>query len=351
MNYPTPIQASPHTKVYSASSQNRRVFADMERGQTYCAEGTYGTTMAFYSWLKKQVNLLYPISDYPSSRVNRDKLRELSQRLLVRIKAHQIDLHKAPPIPWLLEFYPSLQDFYLPFTDVLGINGAYQWYVNGVQFPGLQHRVHPYYGAYFPTRTEHLQLFDQWLQRSKPFANAIDLGTGCGVLTFYMLKHGVSNVIATDINPNAIHSVGQDLYRHDLGSRVRLINADLLEGISCNSIDLVVFNPPWIPDNATGILDLAMYYQSDLFHRFFSTAYESLPDSCKVVILFSTFAHAAGFRVEHPVRHELEHHQRFKLVNHIQSSVNQKPSQKKSWLAEIRSNEKIELWELERVSR
>lgn len=351
MNYPTPIQASAPTKVYSASSQNRRVFADMERGLTYCAEGTYGTAMAFYSWLKKQVNLLYPITSYESSRVNRDKLRELSQRFLVRIVNHKIDLQKAPAISWLREFYPSLQDFYLPFTDVLGINGAYQWYVNGMQFPGLQHKVHPYYGAYFPTRTEHLQLFDHWLQRSKPFANAIDLGTGCGVLTFYMLKHGVKDVVATDINPNAIHSVGQDLYRHDLGSRVRLINADLLEGISCENIDLLVFNPPWIPDNATGGLDLAMYYQHDLFERFFSSAYEVLPPQCKVVVLFSTFAQAAGLKVEHPIRHELEHHQRFKLANHIQSPVNQKPSNKKSWLAEIRSNEKIELWELERMIR
>lgn len=351
MNYPTPITSDNQHKSLTAVAQNRRVLADMERGQTYCAEGTYGTAMAFYSWLKKQVNQQYPIIDYHSSRVNRDKLRELSQRLLVRIKGHQIGLQKSPPVPWLLEFYPSLQNFYLPFTDVLGINGAYQWYVNGIQFSGLQHKVHPFYGAYFPTRTEHLQLFDSWLQHSKPVANAIDLGTGCGVLTFYMLKHGVGNVIATDINPNAIHSVGQELDRLNLSSKVRLVNADLLEGVNCNNIDLLVFNPPWIPDNATGNLDLAMYYQADLFERFFGSAYEALPPKCKVVILFSTFAQAAGLRVEHPVRYELEHLQRFGLVNHIQSPVNQKPSHKRSWLSEIRSNEMIELWELERVSR
>jgi hypothetical protein len=351
MNYPTPIPASKPTKLLSASSQNRRVFIDMERGQTYCAKGTYGTAMSFYSWLKKQVSQMYPITDYESSRVNRDKLRELSQRLLVRIKGHQIDLQKAPPVPWLLEFYPNSQDFYLPFTDVLGINGAYQWYVNGIQFPGLQHKVHPYYGAYFPTRTEHLQLFDQWLQQNKPKGKALDLGTGCGVLTFYMLKHDVKDLMATDINPNAIYSVGQELNRLDLGDRVRLICTDLLEGISCENIDLLVFNPPWIPDNATGSLDLAMYYHNDLFERFFSSAYEVLPPKCKVVVLFSTFAQAAGLKVEHPIRHELEHHQRFKLVNYIQSPVNQKPSHKKSWLSEIRSNEKIELWELERMNR
>lgn len=351
MNYPTPISSENQHKSLTAAAQNRRVFSDMERGKTYCAEGTYGTAMAFYSWLKKQVNLLYPITSYESSRVNRDRLRELSRRFLVRIVIHQIDLEKSPPVPWLREFYPYLQDFYLPFTDVLGINGAYQWYVNGMQFIGLQHKVHPYYGAYFPTRTEHLQLFDSWLQHSKPVINAIDLGTGCGVLTYYMLKHGVQDIVATDINPNAIHSVGEELARLNMHGKVRLINTDLLEGVSCENIDLLVFNPPWIPDNATGSLDLAMYYHNDLFERFFSSAYEVLPLSCKLVILFSTFAQAAGLKVDHPIRHELNNQKRFRLVNHIQSPVNQKPSHKKSWLAEIRNAETIELWELKRVDR
>lgn len=350
MNYPSPISASKPTKLLTAATQNRKVLSGLERGQAYSAQGTFGTAMAFYSWLKKQVSLQYPITDYESSRLNRDKLRELSQRFWIRITNHQIDLQKAPAVPWLKDFYPSSQDFYLPFTDVLGINGAYQWYVNGMQFPGLQHKVHPYYGAYFPTRTEHLQLFDTWLQHSKPIANAIDLGTGCGVLTFYMLKHGAQSVTATDINANAIHSVEQELARYGLQSKVKTINTDLLEGVPCNNTDLLVFNPPWIPDNASGSLDLAMYYQNNFFERFFKSANSTLPNNCKVVILFSTFAQAAGLMVDHPVRSELDNHKRFRLVNHIQSPVNQKPSKNKSWLSQIRGNETIELWELEMVN-
>jgi hypothetical protein len=346
MDYPIPISSNTSIKFFLASSSNRIVMDAMERGEMFCFQGSYGTAMAFYSWLKKQVDLIYPITNYESSRVNRERLREFGQRLLVRVNDHQIDLQKAPHIPWLSEFYPDLQEFYLPFTHVLGINGAYQWFIKGIQFPGLKNSVHPYYGVYFPTRTEHLQLFDDWLQRNKPFGSAMDLGTGCGVLSFYMLKHGVQNIVATDINPNAIHSVRIELERLGLLKRVILSYADMFEGIDCSKLDLVVFNPPWIPDRTTSGIDQAMYYPDGFFERFFAQAYEALPKGCRVVILFSTFAQAAGLNVDHPIKMELEAHKRFSLISSEASKLTQKPSRRKHWLTDIRLHEKIELWEL-----
>lgn len=349
MHYPTPILEPLSAKPLTAGNRYQQVFDGLRHGELFCFEGTYGTAMAFYSWVKKQLGQQFPITSYTSSRLHRDKLRDLSQRLLVRVVNHQIDLQSSPSIPWLQEFFPEIKRFYLPFTDVLGINGAYQWFTNGVQFPGLNHRLHPYYGVYFPTRTEHLLLFDSLLGQGRDISSALDMGTGCGVLSFYMLKHGVKSVLATDINPNAIHSLNLDQQRLGLHDKIKTLEADLLEGICCENLDLVVFNPPWIPDTAVGSLDLAMYYQADLFERFFSSAHRALPQRCRLVILFSTFAQAAGLTVEHPVRHELDNHNRFRLVNHTQLPVNQKPSPKKSWLEQVRSHESIELWELERV--
>ncbi|MFA5648185.1 MAG: methyltransferase [Bacteroidales bacterium] len=348
LHYPEPTLVDKDFISLLASTPNRKAFDGLRRGESYFFEGTYGTAMAFYSWLKKQINQICPITDYQSSRANRNLLRKLNQQVLVRVVNAQVDLTNAPSIPWLAEFYPNLTEFYLPFSDILGINGAWQWYSNGVSFPNLQHKVHPYYGAYFPTRTEHLQLFDEWLQRSKPFSNAMDLGTGCGVLSFYMLKHGIGNVLATDINPNALRSVELDLQRQGNSQQVRLLQTDLFRNVDASKLDLVVFNPPWIPDKVNGNIDLAMYYDDDFFERFFRSASDALPKGCKLVILFSTFAKAAGLNVEHPIAREISTNNRFTLVNHIQIPITQKPSNRKGWLSDIRMNEQVELWELSR---
>jgi hypothetical protein len=349
MSYPLPVEPIKSLPSIKASSKNLDVYEKLRRGQQFCFEGTYGTAMDFYSWVKKQVNAQCPISDYKSSRVNRDKLWGFSQQLLVRIKNHQIDLTKAPQVPWLKEFYPSNIDFLLPLADVLGINGAWQWFKNGVQFPGLGHRVHPYYGAYFPTRTEHLEMFDSWLQSKPNFEYAMDMGTGCGVLTFYMLKHSVKRIVATDINPNAILSTSNDLRRLGDKANVTLKCTSFFDDIDTSNLTLVVFNPPWIPDNPSNAIDLAMYYQPNFFDDFFSRAHASLPSGCTVLILFSTFAQAAGLELNHPIALELKSRPRFKLINHTQQKLNQKPSDRKHWLSDLRANERIELWELLKI--
>ncbi|WP_205727987.1 hypothetical protein [Flammeovirga pectinis] len=49
--------------------------------------------------------------------------------------------------------------------DVQGLNSAWQWNKKGIVLPVLRNKVHPYYGVYFPTRFDHLILFDNWLKR------------------------------------------------------------------------------------------------------------------------------------------------------------------------------------------
>jgi hypothetical protein len=349
MNYPIPIKPIKSLPTIKASSKNLDVYQKLMRGQQFCFEGTYGTAMDFYSWVKKQVNAQYPINDYISSRVNRDKLWGFSQQLLVRILDHQINLTKAPQVPWLNEFYPTNTDFLLPFADVLGINGAWQWFKNGIQFPNLSHKVHPYYGAYFPTRTEHLAMFDSWL-KSKPHINyAMDMGAGCGVLTFYMIKHSVKRILSTDINPNALHSVSTDIKSIGNASSVIVKRSSFFDEIDTKDLELVVFNPPWIPEEPSNSFDLAMYYQPTFFEQFFSSAFDRLPAGCTILLIFSTFAQAAGLVSQHPIAHELELNSRFKLVKHYQQNLTQKPSSRKHWLSDLRANEKVELWELLKI--
>ena len=333
----------------TAATNNRQVLAELKKGHKFCFQGTWGTAMAFYSWLKKQVQNSYPATDYTSSRIQREKLNALTENLFLPIKNHKPDLAKAPGNPWLKEFYPGEKEFLLRFTDYLGMNGARQWYEKGIQFPGLKHKVHPYYGTYFPTRTEHLELFDKWLTGQKGIKNATEMGTGCGVLTFYMLKHGIKNIIATDINPNSLYSLEQDLERTGMQTHVKLMQTSFFDKFENTQPDLVIFNPPWIPMETHTSIDKAMYYYSGFFEDFFKQAYERIPESCRLVILFSTFARAAGISHEHPVEKELQNGNRFSLKEKFQVSIQQKASPRKDWLSQIRLHEEAELWVLKKT--
>ena len=334
-----------------AATPNREVIAGLKKGIKYCFADTWGTAMAFYSWLKKEVNKQYPVTDYKSSRINQDKLKALSGNLFITVVDHSVTLSKAPENPWLREFFPGEEDFHIAFPDFLGLNGARQWFENGISYPGLKQKIHPFYGTYFPTRTEHLVLFDNWLKENDNFFSAIDLGAGCGVLSFYMLKHNVKNIIASDINPNALYSISLNLSMHGLDKSIRLKKTSLLENINTQSIDLLVFNPPWIPGDVSDMMDSSMYYKEGFFNRFFDEAYNKLPAKCTIVIIFSNFAAAAGLSDVNPIEKELSDNKRFSLIEKRSSAVMQQPSKRKNWLSEIRQREELELWALRKLGK
>lgn len=334
----------------TAASNNRQVLKQLEKGEKFCFEGTWGTAMDFYSWIKKQVNQHYPITDYASSRINRVKMVQLTEKLFIRIHNHHPDLAKAPANPWLREFYPHPTDFLLQFTDYLGMNGARQWYEKGILYPGLHHKIHPFYGTYFPTRTEHLELFDQWLADNPPFKKAMDMGTGCGVLTFYMIKRGINHITATDINPNALYSVAQDLTKNGVAKNVELKAGQFFRETGGETPDFLIFNPPWLPRDTHTTIDKAMYYEPGFFDEFFRQAHATLPSHTIISILFSDFAQAAGISAEHPIEKEISLHNRFILMEKHTRPIRQKPSPGKNWLERIRSDEKAELWILQKQS-
>ena len=329
-----------------AASANKEVFAGLKKGAKYYFADTWGTAMAFYSWLKKKVNKQYPVTDYESSRKNLNKLKSLSGNLFINITNQRASLAKAPENPWIKEFFPDEKEFYISFPDFLGLNGARQWFENGISYPGLRQKIHPFYGTYFPTRNEHLVLFDKWLEKNDTFSSAIDLGAGCGVLSFYMLKHKVKNIIASDINPNALYSISLNLSMLGLDRSIRLKKTSFLENINTQSIDLLVFNPPWIPGDATDMMDKSMYYTKDFFAHFFDEAYNKLPAKCIIAIIFSNFSIAAGLPNENPIEKELAGNKRFTLVEKLSAPVKQKPSKGKNWLSEIRQREELALWVL-----
>ncbi len=300
--------------------------------------------------------------DFSSYRNRRAVYRDASNRLLVPVGGNRIALKKAPAIGWLEELYPDVADFLLPFPQVQGLNSSWQWFLKGVRFPGLRHEIYPWYGTYFPTRFDHLKLFDRWLRRydgSKK--SAMDVGTGCGVLAFMMLERGFEHVLATDINPNAVMTVRENARHRNVDSRIDAKVADLFDGCDRKS-ELIVCNPPWLPGDSeevtqpvkpvemdqpeadAGLMDKAIYFEPDFFERLFAGAARILEQDGRLIVLFSNLGMAEGVQSHHPVEQELADNRRFVKVRMLRQKT--EPPSKKTRRRDHRKEEHVELWEL-----
>lgn len=85
-------------------------------------------------------------------------------------------------------------------------------------------------------------------------ARALDLGTGCGIQAFHLLRHA-DHVTATDISVRALaftrfnlllNADVLDVNRSQLADRVTLVEGNLLEPVADARFDLVVSNPPFV---------------------------------------------------------------------------------------------------------
>jgi release factor glutamine methyltransferase len=78
----------------------------------------------------------------------------------------------------------------------------------------------------------------------------VDVGTGSGAIALALAKELPSAEIhATDISPEALEVARANAARHDLTSRIKFHQADLLDGFSPASFDFVVSNPPYVGES------------------------------------------------------------------------------------------------------
>uniref|UniRef100_A0A182YG00 Methyltransferase HEMK2 n=1 Tax=Anopheles stephensi TaxID=30069 RepID=A0A182YG00_ANOST len=77
----------------------------------------------------------------------------------------------------------------------------------------------------------------------------VEIGPGSGVLIVALEKHlpsGRSHFIGFDINPNACQMTQKTCQLNGTAS-VDVVNMDLLAGLRTACVDLLVFNPPYVP--------------------------------------------------------------------------------------------------------
>lgn len=79
----------------------------------------------------------------------------------------------------------------------------------------------------------------------------LDLCTGSGAIAIAVAYHApASQIVATDISPEALSIANQNIHRHHLQDRITLLQGDLMGAlepyIDKTPFDLIVSNPPYI---------------------------------------------------------------------------------------------------------
>jgi len=92
-----------------------------------------------------------------------------------------------------------------------------------------------------------LEHFTPWMDESK-HRTALDLCTGSGCIAVAMARHlPWLHVDAADISREGLALAHRNVLKHGVESRVRLFHSDLFDGIPSRSYDLIVTNPPYVP--------------------------------------------------------------------------------------------------------
>lgn len=285
----------------------REALARIRRGEALVYRGDYHNARQLLAALgRRRLQArdapASPAAAWQAERERRRVEREVLSRLLVPIEeGFRVPLRRAPDVTAAISeaLGPAARPpGLLPLRDLLGMVGAHEWRRRGVPVPALGAAVHPHFGVFAPVRGEHVDLVARaaaaWPVAGK---RALDGGTGTGVLALVLARAGAT-VVATDAEPRAIECARENAERLGLAGRVRAVEADLFPaGPDAAAFDLVVSNPPWLPDEARTPLERAVY---DPGGRFLERLVLGLPDRLapggEAWIVLSDLAELLGLR-------------------------------------------------------
>ena len=118
-----------------------------------------------------------------------------------------------------------------------------QYITKKQEFFGREFRVQP--GVLIPRpETEHL--IETVLTECPTARRIVDVGVGSGAIAVTLALELKRTVAATDISAEALHIAQFNVIA--LGAAVSLIHCNLAEAIANRSMDLLVSNPPYVPE-------------------------------------------------------------------------------------------------------
>jgi len=293
---PAPAALSPVDDRLNASSALRR----LRGGEYLLYTGDFFNARQLLGAIGRRLRHRNPAgSPLEAFRAER-KARELEHRTLSHVvvaldRDYRLSLSRAPDVALACRWaWGNAQEdrTIVPLKTLLGMIGSAEWRAKGLPVPGLQGLLRPHYGVYLPTRTDYVEL----LQAVPEVVGktVFDVGTGTGVLSFLLLQRGARSAIGSDTEPRAVACARQNAQRMGLADRFEAIETDLFPK---GKADLVISNPPWIPEPTKNRLDRAVFDPGNHFlSRFLAGLNEHLEPGGMGLLLLSDLAVLLGLR-------------------------------------------------------
>jgi len=251
---------------------------------------------------KKPVATAAPASTADAFHLHRQarsqRARTLGMLLLPIDADKRIPLRRAPDVRQACaEAWGQAQGpLVVSLRELLGLIGAHEWRLTGIDIPATGGRIHPHYGVFAPIRREYVDLVAQAplpALLTSPSV-AFDIGTGTGVLAAVLARRGIRRVVATDQDPRALACARENLERLGLALRVDVVQADLFPK---GRAALVLCNPPWVPARPSSPLEHGIYDpESRMLRGFLSGLAAHLDPGGEGWLILSDLAEHLGLR-------------------------------------------------------
>ena len=146
------------------------------------------------------------------------------------------------------ELTPAQQTTFEQWIARRALHEPIQYIIGEQEFYGLAFRVTP--NVLIPRpETEHLvEALLNRVPHDIPLRIA-DVGTGSGAIAI-ALAHNLPNatITALDNSAAALAVARQNAARHNVTSRIRFLESDLLSAVAGETLDAIVSNPPYVPE-------------------------------------------------------------------------------------------------------
>lgn len=129
--------------------------------------------------------------------------------------------------------------------------------------------IHEHLGLRYATHTEvYVPHDDTWLLvgavqggPSLRGKTVVEVGCGAGLGVIAALRHGAEHGIGVDLNLAAVRLANENAALNGVADRFEAVHGDLMDPVDLAEIDLVLFNPPYLPtapeERLPGDLNLA----------------------------------------------------------------------------------------------
>ncbi len=226
------------------------------------------------------------------------RARTLGALLVELDKDYVMALRRAPDVrqACMQVYGPAAEPCVMSLRTLLGLIGAYEWRLKGIDIPAIGARIHPHYGVFAPIRSEYLELVAAAAlpALTSTLSVAFDIGTGTGVLAAVLARRGVRQVIATDSDPRALACARENIARLGLAAQVDVQEQDLFpQGVAA----LVVCNPPWLPARPSSAIERGIYDpDSHMLLEFLKALPRHLAPGGEAWLILSDLAEHLGLR-------------------------------------------------------